>query len=89
MTAKEKTESLVSVYKHKVSGSMDGNLAKNHAKQCALIAVDQMISELDYTCGSIWKDNKDRTRSFTYEGKLRLKQRLEYWKEVKAEIEKL
>ena len=72
MTPKEKAEDLVNKYTFK-------NVIKivrinyNHPKQCALIAVDEIISAIDFVCmdGKIWNTN------------------LKYWNEVKQEIEKL
>ena len=51
------------------------------AKQCALIAVDEIIVELEY------HQRHPETKDMMI--KIRISQALQYWKEVKQEIEKL
>jgi hypothetical protein len=72
MTPKEKAEDLLLKY----SILKDGH---NHlVKQCALIAVDEMIESMptDY---NVWKDNgANFVNAYTY-----------YWTQVKQELEKL
>jgi hypothetical protein len=85
MTPKEKAEQLISnfspyVYCYMGSGMLtntcDDEAIKMNAKQCALIAVDEMIAMLPFT---------DLT---TYMGKWCEQQR-NYLNEVKQELEKL
>jgi hypothetical protein len=83
MTPKEKAEQLISnfspyVYCYMGSGMLtntcDDEAIKMNAKQCALIAVDEILEEFDHLA---WDDE-------TY-GNTKMK----YWQEVKQEIEKL
>jgi hypothetical protein len=74
MTPKEKAEELVNRFENETH-----SLVKDEdAKQCALIAVDEMIESMptDY---NVWKDNgANFVNAYTY-----------YWTQVKQEIEKL
>lgn len=65
MTPKEKANKLVEKYFSTISGYQD-------AKQCALIAVDEI---LDIDCCDMSEENFDK--------------HIEYWQEVKKEIEAL
>ena len=69
MTPKEKAKELVD----KFSDLEDGEMYIGKAKQCALIAVDEMLNEYPNQCP------KD---SYEYERHL-------YWLEVKSEIENI
>lgn len=97
MTAKEKAKQLVDMYSAWVEcltpvGEgyiVDTNLYRYNAKQAALACVDEVKKEINTIGGSVWKDAKDRTRSFTYEAKVRLKSKIDYWNEVKKEIQNL
>lgn len=73
MTAKEKAEELVNKFYYS---------DKIQAKQCALIAVDEMILNLKHL-DEKWHDVEDciLTSIFLYQ--------IEYWQEVQQEIEKL
>ena len=71
MTPKEKGLELYNLYDNLCRDFTRGVSIKEMAKQCALIAVDEIIIELQ-ECGEVW-----------------MKRRIEYWKEVKQEIEKL
>ena len=51
------------------------------AKQCALVAVDEIMSEAKW-----WHDTSSYEESTDFEGG---EKRLNYWQEVKTEIEKL
>ena len=82
MTPKEKAEELIGKFTKldiEVFGEFDGYLTmKNHdAKECALIAVDEIIKTL----------NED-IRDLDVRGNVLL-DLIEYWREVKQEIEKL
>ncbi len=80
MIAKEKAESLVEKFLphtlvlNKDTGWLEG---KDEAKQCALIAVDEILLVL--------------TKSEYFEGKLKLVKHVDkpFWEEVKQEIQKL
>jgi hypothetical protein len=52
-----------------------------HALLCALIAVDEIMSEAKW-----WHDTSSYEESTDFEGG---EKRLNYWQEVKSEIEKL
>ena len=71
MTAKEKAIELV--YKMGDHHSM----MWHEAKQCSLIAADEILSELAYTQNYV-EDNMNKIKIY-----------IEYWQEVKQEIEKL
>ena len=66
LTPKEKAEELV--YKF-----MDNRISWKQAKQCALIAVDEIIKSIDFD----WMEVQN------------LESQHRYWQEVKQEIEKL
>ena len=70
MTAKEKAEILFKeYYSYLKSNLMDDKEAIDDAKQCALIAVDEVIGAIESI--AVWIST------------------LNYWQEVKQEIEKL
>ena len=71
MTAKDKAEELV----HKMYAGFVHSLYSYKAKQCALIAVDEIIKAL----------NDD----IYIQGETDIDSHIDYWKEVKQEIEKL
>ena len=68
MTPKEKAEELVDKF-------IQTNGNAFFAKECALIAVDEIIKLNVFDCNDEWSDEDGDTR--------------EYWKQVKQEIEKL
>lgn len=75
MTPKEKAEELVSKY-YDIEWLYEGYnifMPKEKAKQCALIAVDEIIEAIDFD----WMEVQNLERVHTY------------WQEVKQEIEKL
>ena len=86
ITPKEKAEQLISnfspyVYCYMGSGMLtntcDDEAIKMNAKQCALIAVDEMI------------ENHNKMKDFLFSEIGYLITSPEYWQEVKQEIEKL
>ena len=81
MTPKEKAEKLVDKFSpHSYCGACeedDERMRDYHSKQCAIIAVDEIINTL----------NKD-IRDIDVVGNILL-DLIEYWQEVKQEIEKL
>lgn len=70
MSPQEKAQQLCRSYWHYFTAEPSVNYVFRHAKQCALIAVDEII-------GSI-------PNNYTFKGAY-----LEYWQQVKTEIEKL
>lgn len=84
MTPEEKAKELVKKFQSKCSGNSQTILNKTLAKQCASIAVDEIISQLDemrkpeYT--DFWHGDKAGETVDGYFIK-------EYWHEVKKEIE--
>jgi hypothetical protein len=80
MTAKEQALKLYDKFfsnaesRNKI-GLYDEDLHKYNAKQCASIAVDEIIKLDIFDCNDEWSDEEGDTR--------------EYWEEVKQEIEKL
>ena len=81
MTPKEKAEELVKKYGKTLKKDLKGGGYKYnvlHAKQCALICVDEILKSVD-TEYDIFKENGANFKSgFLY-----------YWQQVKTEIEKL
>jgi hypothetical protein len=83
--AKEKADELIKKYSDFVSGYIGSSMLTNteypeailnNAKQCALIAVDEIIFNIDATI-------------FYHKDSNALPLNKEYWQEVKQEIEKL
>jgi hypothetical protein len=92
MTPEEKAQELVDKYQKldiEIGGQYDGFLTmKIHdAKQCALIAVDEIIkSEPRYPSNVDW-DDVGGTHQYYYEAQRGDAEK--YWEEVKSEIEAL
>lgn len=80
MTPKEKAEELLNKYQRVVKAWVDWEQQKREAKQCALIAVDEVLKSKGYT-GNPMIDND--TYNFM-EDIERLN--WDYWQEVKQEI---
>jgi hypothetical protein len=80
MTPKEKAEELVKVYYKLLPISASFEYSLNICKQCALIAVDEILKSNpnDPYPGGYYETEQDRINSCIY-----------YWQEVKQEIEKL
>jgi hypothetical protein len=74
MTPKEKAEELVNKYRNSIMSFLSDNMKDQNAKQCALIAVNEMLEELDHLAF----DDFDYGTS-----------KMMYWQEVKEEIKKL
>jgi len=72
--AKEKAEELVLKFMNLQEPNYNW-FHKGLAKQCALIAVDEIVRLDIFNCNWEWSDEDGDTR--------------EYWREVKQEIEKL
>ena len=77
MTPKEKAEELCRKMLYQIEWNAQPSTVKGVAKQCALIAVDETIRTL----------NED-IRDLDVRGNVLL-DLIEYWREVKQEIEKL
>lgn len=77
MTPKEKAEELVNKYYQRVA---DGSEPEDNAKQCALIAVDEILYMLE---NGLYDVN---IRGDEYDGGFDM---VEYWEQVKQEIENL
>ena len=71
MTPKDKAEQLTNYYMPFCKNNY------NDAKQCALIAVDEILTELAYTQNYV-EDAMNKIQFY-----------ISYWQEVKKEIEKL
>jgi len=76
MTPKEKAEELVLRYLRLQEKGSSNWLHKTLAKQCALIAVDEIIENIDFELCDM-------------NGDFYINPKVKYWKEVKREIEKL
>lgn len=74
MTPKEKAEQLF--FKYRNLENNDSFINNYNAKQCALIAVDEILKSISYVN---WLDEKS----------IDFKPFFNYWQEVKQEIEKL
>jgi hypothetical protein len=74
MTPKEKAEQLVEKFKPLCDGYFGGKINKAFAKQCALIAVEEILSHITITT-----NQSGLIRDF----------QKEYWQQVKTEIENL
>ena len=74
MTPKEKAEELCRKMLYEIEWNAQPSTVKGVAKQCALIAVEEIIQELDH----LPFDDQDF-------GTFKMK----YWQEVKKEIERL
>ena len=88
MTPRAKAEELFITYLEIVSTTDGRYNIEGIAKQCALIAVDEIIKERHYVNEHYQSDKK-----LKFHIELELSERLEatrkYWKEVRNEIEKL
>jgi hypothetical protein len=78
MTAKEKAQELVNKFRKYAHGHDDNNrfspaMEKESGKECAIIAVDEIIDANPYECDGIEI----------------LHSNISYWQEVKEEIHKL
>jgi hypothetical protein len=79
MTPKEKAEELFTTYRFSLSipNALLGDLNDSIAKQCALIAVDEIL-KTEIHVAFYWDETTKHIISFQ-----------EYYKEVKKELEKL
>ena len=77
MTPKEKAEELFDKYWTQIAYKIEGSVGRLVIKQCALIAVDEIIAT-----------NPKITINWAFSG-IQEYDNLNYWREVKQEIEKL
>ena len=75
MTPEVKAKDLVDKYRNSIMSFLSDRMKDQNAKKCALIAVDQII--LEQCKSSELKDPRYQD------------ERINYWNEVKKEIEKL
>ena len=91
MTPKEKAEELfVRINKeglHQISSVVNRHVRKEMIKQCALIAVDEIIDSSPRYPSDVDWDDCGATHQYYYEEQI--EEALKFWKEVKQEIEKL
>lgn len=78
MTPEEKAQELIDKFKHPVRWKMGQEDVLDRAKQCALIAVDEVINSSP--ARSPINDGSDAMPHF---------RAVKYWEQVKEEIEKL
>ena len=84
MTPKEKADELV----NKMARPLDDDYYvdfNNYSKECALIAVNELINEVYNISHQYTAIYDETTKLYTYNDSKELK----FWKEVKQEIEKL
>jgi hypothetical protein len=77
MTPKEKAEKLVDTYRNTIMSFLNDNMKDMNAKNCALVAVNEVINVLEEVCDDRGYD--------PFEAPL---YRLEEWKEVRQELVK-
>lgn len=89
MTPKEKAEELILKYRLiEFDKTEDTRLliSLKDAKDCALIAVDEIINSYPHTFDLETEYTKDKTSVIVMKN---IKSNIPYWQEVKQEIEKL
>ena len=79
MTPKEKAKELVDKYYHLFSVELENTISIYEAKQCALIAVDEILE-------AIPSEYLDECEGGTY---IAINEDVEYWQQVKQEIQAL
>jgi hypothetical protein len=87
MTPKEKADELCKKMLYQIEWNAQPSTVKGVTKQCALIAVDEIInSEPRYPSNVDW-DDCGAAHQYWYEAQK--EEALEFWEEVKQEIERL
>lgn len=87
MTPKEKAKELFDKMMYEIMYNCQPTLSEMVAKQCALIAVDEIIkSEPTYPSNVDW-DDAGATHQYYYEAQR--EEAARYWEQVKQEIEKI
>ena len=87
MTPKEKAQAIYKIYNELVENHTRGVTIKPLAKQCALIAVDEIIESSPRYPSDVDWDDCGATHQYYYEEQR--EEAAKFWKEVKQEIEKL
>jgi hypothetical protein len=89
MTPKEKAEELFTTYRFSLSipNAPLGGLKDNIAKQCALIAVDEILNARPLDPNYVDWDDCGAAHQYWYEAQK--EEALQFWQEVKHEIENL
>ena len=83
MTPKEKAEKLVDRFEHETYSLVQGQLSK----QCALIAVEEILQSEPRTPSNVDWDDVGGTHQYYYEAQREEAEK--FWQQVKQEIEKL
>lgn len=87
-TAKEKAKELYEKFFYTIpSISDEGQLEHETSKRCALIAVDEILTARPLEPNNVDWDGCGATHKYWYEEQKQ--EALNYWQEVKTEIEKL
>jgi hypothetical protein len=86
MTAKDKARELINKY-FKESDLLYEDLTWTQAKECALIAVDEILSSRPLEPNDI--DWNEQLWAYKYWYEAQKEEAAKYWQEVKQEIEKL
>ena len=82
MTPKEKAKELIDKYYHLFSVELENTIADYEAKECSLIAVEEMLGE--------YQSMSDLESKIVINDEVRfIVHQLQYWMLVKQEIEKL
>jgi hypothetical protein len=93
MTPKEKAKELFNKYfdmkwqSYNIRKMSIKSMTKSAAKQCALIAVDEILTARPLEPNNVDWDGCGATHKYWYEEQKQ--EALNYWQEVKTEIEKL
>ena len=89
MTPKEKAKELIQKYLKMNDGLIEEfiPIPKEGAKQCALVAVDEILIARPLEPNNVDWDGCGATHKYWYEEQKQ--EALNYWQEVKEEIEKL
>jgi hypothetical protein len=85
MTPKEKAQELFDKYWTLISYKIEGSVGRLVIKQCALIAVDELINEVYNISHQYTAVYNNETKFYNYIDSKELK----FWKQVKHEIEEL
>lgn len=87
MTPKEKAVELVDKYRNTIMSFLSDNMKDMNAKNCALIAVDEIILAAPFEPADTDWDEAGSSAQYWYPQKL--EDSAKWWAEVKQEIEKL
>jgi hypothetical protein len=87
MTPKEKADELCKKMLYQIEWNAQPSTVKGVAKQCALIAVDEILSSRPLDPNYVDWDDCGAAHQYWYEAQK--EEALEFWEEVKQEIERL